>query len=406
MVSFLILGLSTLALGNNDEQTERKGKSSCALRSGNSCCPGVDLTCFGCNPFLLDEKIPCSKQPTRTGTEEGLPQHARDCYCDSSCIQFNDCCDDHKDICRMLYTDQTTTTTTTSTTSTTTSTTPTTSTTSTTTTTTTAAPTTLTTTASSTTKKETQKPTWNPKCSPDMFLDKVSNAGDPRYKLSASWERKMISNKPFEVYTVTCTHPKLDTVSTTFSVKSKRSSVRNYCKKPKVVVCGEVGEPTTEVENENGECDCLAGNIVGQLADINKATFPFRINAQCRKQVKPHKEKWEIYCNGQSTRVIKVRECQVKNKINCGTSEQQCILSDSQVVRLVNYTKKGGIAQNSKRMKAQCDPNGNPSKKFDTWTVYCDDNKNGQLDANEQNKTYTFRANEKKARRARMKLSC
>ena len=31
----------------------------------------------------------------------------RDCYCDSSCIQFNDCCEDHAETCIHLYTTST-----------------------------------------------------------------------------------------------------------------------------------------------------------------------------------------------------------------------------------------------------------------------------------------------------------
>ena len=77
------------------ENPERKGESLCSILG---CCPGVDLQCFGCHPGLLDMGIPCEKQPTSTHS----PQR-RDCFCDTSCILFEDCCDDHFGACAELY---------------------------------------------------------------------------------------------------------------------------------------------------------------------------------------------------------------------------------------------------------------------------------------------------------------
>ena len=89
----------------NNAASERKGDSLCGLRP-SGCCQGVDLTCFGCHPELLDMGIPCEQQSVH---EKYQSQHSqlinlqqsqrrestRDCFCDTSCIVFEDCCDDH-----------------------------------------------------------------------------------------------------------------------------------------------------------------------------------------------------------------------------------------------------------------------------------------------------------------------
>ena len=69
------------------ENPARLGESLCSI---SSCCQGVDLECFGCHPGLLDMEIPCEEQPA----EINLTQY-RDCFCDTSCILFEDCCNDH-----------------------------------------------------------------------------------------------------------------------------------------------------------------------------------------------------------------------------------------------------------------------------------------------------------------------
>ena len=42
--------------------------------------------------------IPCEQQPTSTKEPK-----RRDCFCDTSCILFEDCCDDHFGACAELY---------------------------------------------------------------------------------------------------------------------------------------------------------------------------------------------------------------------------------------------------------------------------------------------------------------
>ena len=77
------------------ENQERLGESLCSL---NGCCPNVDISCFGCNPGLLDMGIPCEEQPTAQNETQ-----YRDCFCDTSCILFGDCCDDHFGACAEFY---------------------------------------------------------------------------------------------------------------------------------------------------------------------------------------------------------------------------------------------------------------------------------------------------------------
>ena len=77
------------------ENPERQGQSRCSILG---CCHGVDLECFGCHPGLLAMGIPCEQQPTSTKE----PQR-RDCFCDTSCILFDDCCDDHFGACADTY---------------------------------------------------------------------------------------------------------------------------------------------------------------------------------------------------------------------------------------------------------------------------------------------------------------
>ena len=66
----------------------RKGVSSCKIRGDKPCCDGVDLTCFGCNHFLLQQ-----------GTV-GYTAYAGDlkhiafffCCFSFSCSKFQKCC--------------------------------------------------------------------------------------------------------------------------------------------------------------------------------------------------------------------------------------------------------------------------------------------------------------------------
>jgi len=79
----------------------RAGTSSCGLRGNDvseQCCNDVDLNCYGCHPTLMAMGIACDKQ-----TIKSTDTIKRDCFCDSSCILFGDCCDDHIDICKHLY---------------------------------------------------------------------------------------------------------------------------------------------------------------------------------------------------------------------------------------------------------------------------------------------------------------
>lgn len=79
-----------------EDTIDSNSKSSCRLRG--SCCSGGDLDCYGCNPVLLSKGIPCEQQ-----TIDRQKANARDCFCDKSCILFQDCCDDHEDFCTELY---------------------------------------------------------------------------------------------------------------------------------------------------------------------------------------------------------------------------------------------------------------------------------------------------------------
>ena len=82
------------------ENPERKGESLCGIRP-TGCCQGVDLECFGCHPELLEMGIPCEQQSihekyqSQQFQSDQRRESARDCFCDTSCILFGDCCDDH-----------------------------------------------------------------------------------------------------------------------------------------------------------------------------------------------------------------------------------------------------------------------------------------------------------------------
>ena len=64
------------------------------------CCASVDLKCFGCSPIHLAKGIECKDQ-TFAMSLHNAPVH--DCFCDLSCIQFEDCCHDHEETCAHLY---------------------------------------------------------------------------------------------------------------------------------------------------------------------------------------------------------------------------------------------------------------------------------------------------------------
>ena len=232
-------------------------------------------------------------------------------------------------------------------------------------------------------------------------MKNVHNIGNSAYELSVTWDRRTQKNKVFETFTVACTHTSLPTIITDFTVRTHKRSIRNYCKKPKTVECGE---PTSAIVTENfdGDCTCGAKNIVNQLN--NTSVEPYSINARCLTVIKPIKEKWEIFCNGKLKKVAKVRHCDVKKSLTCGSDGQTtCTLAKKDVVKYINYTKQNGLAVNPKKTTAVCT---SFEKRFDTWTIFCDRNKDGKLDKFEEQKTYKFRANAKKTRRARMTLNC
>ena len=98
--------------GNNAAsklKLERKGESLCGIRP-SGCCNGVDLECFGCHPGLLAIGIPCGQQPiqdeykgrvlensSENFQSEQRRESTRDCFCDKSCVNFDDCCDDYSE---------------------------------------------------------------------------------------------------------------------------------------------------------------------------------------------------------------------------------------------------------------------------------------------------------------------
>merc|ERR1712227_361163 len=164
--------------------TQRRGSASCALRGDNpleQCCDGVNLQCFGCSEALLDQNMKCANQPTAPSGQLVAPNTARDCYCDSSCIMFNDCCDDHPEICKRLYSTEAPETPKPTTKATTTT-----------------PPTTTTkkTTKKTTTKKTTtqKQPDFNPECRPEKFAKSLINIGNRDYKLNVSWSVKQKKN--------------------------------------------------------------------------------------------------------------------------------------------------------------------------------------------------------------------
>ena len=84
-----------------------KGTAACDIREfggeDNNCCEGIVLTCFGCHPNLLALGIPCRDQDSNP--VDSVPGvDLRDCFCDSSCIKWGDCCEDHSATCSELYT--------------------------------------------------------------------------------------------------------------------------------------------------------------------------------------------------------------------------------------------------------------------------------------------------------------
>ena len=82
-------------------QRSTGGKALCETRGetlDEMCCQGVELKCFGCNNKLLNKfGIPCEEQPT--SIESPSDELKRDCFCDSSCLLFDDCCKDFKRLC-------------------------------------------------------------------------------------------------------------------------------------------------------------------------------------------------------------------------------------------------------------------------------------------------------------------
>ena len=47
--------------------------------------------------------IPCGQQPVHDEYSSLRSESTRDCFCDSSCILFDDCCGDHFGACPQFY---------------------------------------------------------------------------------------------------------------------------------------------------------------------------------------------------------------------------------------------------------------------------------------------------------------
>ena len=75
----------------------RSGAALCALRENDDvCCDGISLHCYGCNPDLLALGVKCADQPV---AKVGTGIVGKDCFCDESCRDFQDCCDDYDELC-------------------------------------------------------------------------------------------------------------------------------------------------------------------------------------------------------------------------------------------------------------------------------------------------------------------
>ena len=84
----------------------RSGSSLSSLReTDNQCCTGASLTCYGCNPFLFELGVACEDQQSVDRFSENVSNtdQRRDCFCDNTCILFEDCCDDHRETCSHLF---------------------------------------------------------------------------------------------------------------------------------------------------------------------------------------------------------------------------------------------------------------------------------------------------------------
>ena len=97
------------------DNTRKESQALCSARGNGQaeqCCDNIDIECLGCNPSLSKIgivsrifKYPISRnfKPCNEQTTEADQLLRRDCFCDSSCILFDDCCEDHKQTCDHLY---------------------------------------------------------------------------------------------------------------------------------------------------------------------------------------------------------------------------------------------------------------------------------------------------------------
>ena len=71
------------------------------------CCAGIDLWCHGCNPVLHADGQECEDQTEVNSNwsfwSKSNSDLYKDCFCDTSCIFYEDCCEDHFDTCNHLY---------------------------------------------------------------------------------------------------------------------------------------------------------------------------------------------------------------------------------------------------------------------------------------------------------------
>lgn len=253
-------------------------------------------------------------------------------------------------------------------------------------------------------------------CSEKDFLKSLSNMGNPDYSIDVYCRQHFItprrldleidikeSQKMIDLWTINCydSLKHLPNITHTVSIKAKKA--KNQCRRPRTIQCGEPRIQVTEpgFPNYEGECQCGSHNIYNKL--INKSLKPSEITVRCNRKINSKKEQWEIFCNGISQGVSKFKACQPKNSvIYCGNEDEHNSKVNPCGLKIIDVLAQ--VRTNRKNMtRVQCSAHNG---KYDTWTVYCDVNRNSLRDDAEVAAVYTFRANMKKAKKAKMSIIC
>ncbi|CAG5094877.1 Oidioi.mRNA.OKI2018_I69.XSR.g13931.t1.cds [Oikopleura dioica] len=125
------------------------------------------------------------------------------------------------------------------------------------------------------------------------------------------------------------------------------------------------------------------------------------VELACSEVINFKKEKWYANCPGETPKLMTFKMCKASS-LGCESDqteseENDCVLKENQILPYVS------IEGTRVDVNAICD---GVSDGLDKWTLYCDANSNGELDDDESRQSYKLKQNPAKIRKKGVKINC